>query len=880
MKWLGGLRERFRGLFLRASEDAERDEELRIHLEMQAQANELSGMTPAEARRRAALSFGGVERIREEVREARGLGSLDDWAGDVRYALRALRKNPGFTTVALLTLALGIGANTAMFSIVNGVLLRSLPYPQPDQLVRVYQANPKDGELLGRVSIQDLEDFKARSRTIEAIAGFANVPTILTGHGDPVEVEFSYVTPDFFNLLGVGAATGRVLLEEDHRLALPNAVVSDAMWRTYLGSDPRVVGSTILLRGEPFTVVGVMPASVRHPTPETGVWVPHSLVRPNMFSNGMPRRGDRYLQSIARMSTGTNAEQVQGELTALSTELARTYPESNADWHAATVVPLQTSIVGDVDKALIIVLGVVGFILLIGCANLANLLLARGSARRREIAIRTAIGASRKRIVRQLLTESLVLALLGGALGLLLSYWGVRSVLALSADTLPRVEDVRLDGRVIAFALILATLTGILFGLIPALRTAQADPQHDLRGGRGTVGAGGQRIRNMLVVAEVALAVLLVVGAGLMARSFLMLRGVDAGFKPDQVLTVALQLNVAGVPENQLAQYLVQRRQEYVGALRELPGVNAAGAINVFPLRQDGAFAMDYTPARPDLTTRVHADTRYVDPGYFNTMGIALVRGDSMPRSWPQGSPVPAFLSASAARQLFPNHEPIGQLIKVPWGESVIAGVVTDVRQIGISETPQPAIYFPHNIAPRLLATLVLRTNGDPDALVNPVRQAIKQIDPNQPIRSIVPLRSVMAESIAEDRFFTILFGVFGGLALVLAAVGIYGVLAYAVRQRTQEIGVRMAMGANAFDVLGMVVGAGMKLVGLGIAIGTTAALMLTRVLASQLYGITATDPLAFLTGLGFLGLVAFLATYIPAHRATRVPPMIALRPE
>jgi predicted permease len=880
MKWLGGIRERFRHLFMRASEDAERDEELRIHMEMEIEANLQRGMTIEEAKRKAALSFGGVERIREEVREARGLGALDDWVGDVRYALRALRKNPGFTTVALLTLALGIGANTAMFSIVNGVLLRSLAYPHAEELVRVHQASPKDGELHGRVSFQDMEDFAARARSLEAIAGFANLPTILTGQGDPVEIEFTYVTTKFFPLLGVNPALGRPLQEEDHRQALPNVVISDAMWRTYLGADPQVIGRVIQLRGEPFTVVGVMPAGMSHPTPETAVWAAQSLVRPNMFSNGVPRRGDRYLQAVARLAPNTTAESAQQELSALARELAGTYPESNTDWNAATVVPLLTSIVGDVDKALVIVLGVVGFILLIGCANLANLLLARGSARRREIAIRTALGAGRARIVRQLLTESLVLALLGGVLGLLLSYWGVRAALALSADTLPRIEDVRLDGRVIAFTLLLATLTGVLFGLIPALRTAQAEPQNDLRGGRGTMGTDGHRLRNALVVAEVALAVLLVVGAGLMTRSFVALRSVDTGFKPDQVLAVALQLNLAGVPGDQIPQYLIRRRQEYISALRELPGVTSAGAINVFPLREDGDFAMEYTPARPDLQTRVNADTRYVDPGYFKTMGIALLRGDTMPHSWPRVSPVPALLSASSARQLFPNSDAIGQLIKVPWGESVVVGVVADVRQHNMEQTPEPAIYFPHNRAPRLLATIVVRSAGDPLALVAPVRQAIKAIDPNQPIRSILPLRTVMSESIAEDRFFTVLFALFGGLALLLAAVGIYGVLAYSVRQRTQEIGVRMAMGANALDVLKMVAGAGMKLVLIGIIIGTTAALMLTRVLASQLYGITATDPVAFAAGLAFLGVVAFMATYIPAYRATRVTPMIALRPD
>ena len=883
MRWTAEVRERVRALFRREREESEMEAELREHIEMQVLENQRLGMDAAEARRRAVISFGGAERVREEVRDARGVALVEEWRSDVRYALRALRRNPGFTAVALLTLALGIGANAAMFSIVDGVLLRPLPYPEADEVVLLYQTSQKSGEQRGRVSFQDLEDFGGRMRSLEAVAGFAPVPTILTGQGDPQEIEMAYVTEAFFDVLGVPVQLGRPLLDDDHRLRQRHAVISNGMYRTILGGDPSVIGSAIALRGVPHTIIGVMPADVLHPTPETAVWIPHSLVEPNMFSNGMPTRGDRYLSSVARLAPGVTVDQAQQELNALSAELAATYPESNAEWNAGAIVPLRTSIVGDVDQALVVVLAVVGFILLIGCVNLANLLLARGSARSREIAIRTALGAGRRRIVRQLLTESIVLAVIGGVIGLVLSYWGVQTILALSADTLPRVEDVRVDGRVIAFGLLLAAVTGVLFGLFPALRLAQTNPQQDLRGGRGTVGSDGGRLRSTLVVAEVALAVLLVIGAGLMARSFMALRSVDPGFSPDRVLTVAMQLNLAGVPGEEIAGFLVQRREDILSRVRELPGVEDAGMINVFPLRQDGAFSLEYTRAGADAEpgqAGVHADTRYVDPGYHRTMGIPLLRGEYLPAELGEDAPVPVLMSENAARRLWPDDDPIGRLINVPWGEAVVVGVVGEVRQIGLAEAPPPAVYFPQLIAPRMLATLVVRTAGEPIALAEPIREIIREIDPNQPIRSTMPLRTVMAESIAQDRFFTVLFSVFGALALALAAIGIYGVLAYGVRQRTQEIGVRMAMGARAIDVMGMIAGAGMTLVGIGVLIGTIAALILTRVLASQLYGITATDPATFAAAIAFLGFVALLATYIPARRATRVPPMIALRPD
>ena len=796
---------------------------------------------------------------------------------DARFALRGLRRNPGFTAVALLTLALGVGANTAVFSLVNGIVLRPLPYPEADELVLLYQANVRSGETLGRVSFEDLTDWQARARSLASMAGFAPVPRILTGEGDPVEVETTFVTPAFFDVLGVRADLGRTLEPDDHRLALRNAVISHGLWRTTLGGDPEVVGRSVLLLGEPYTVVGVMPESVRHPTPETDVWIPQSLVEPNVFSNGPPRRGDRYLQAFGRLASGVDPAAAQRELTAVSSDLASTYPDTNADWEAAAVVPLQESVVGDVDRALFTVLAMVGLILLIACANLANLLLARGSVRQRELAVRATLGAGRRRVVGQLVTESLVLAALGGLLGIALSWGAVRGILALGAGTLPRVQDVRVDATVIGFALVLTLVTGLLFGLVPALRLAQLDPQRDLRGARGAAGSDGQRLRSTLVAAEVALSVVLLVGAGLMARSFLALRSVDAGFRPAGVLTATMQMNLTGVSPEDGAPFLVQRREEILRRVRELPGVESAGMINVFPLHP-GGFSLEYTRADGEGEAGVHADTRYVDPGYVRTMGIPLVRGEHLPDQLAPGEPVPVLMSESAARRLWPNEDPVGRRIAVPWGESVVRGVVGDVRQVGLAQEAQPAVYFPQRIAPRLMATLVVRTPGDPTSLADPVRRVVQEIDPNQPIRTLQPLEALTAESIARERFFTVLFAIFGALALTLSAVGVYGVLAYAVRQRTQEIGVRMALGAGGGDVLRMVAGRGMKVVGVGVVLGTLAALALTRLLASQLYGIAPTDPLAFASAVAFLFGMAALAMYVPARRAMSVPPLVALR--
>ena len=804
---------------------------------------------------------------------------------DVRYAFRQLARAPGFTAVAVLTLALAIGANATMFSLVNGVLLEPLPYADADRLVRVYEANPEQNIREGGISLPSLEDWRAQASSFAAMAAYQGMPIFLTGREDPLELQSAFVTEDFFGVLGVPVQLGRPLTPSDVQQASRSIVISDRLWRAAFAADPGIVGSTAVFGGQPYAVVGVAPRAFRFPTPDTDVWGPYSVL--SEIQVGRRIRTARVLQGVARLAEGVSLEQAQAELTTIAASLAVEYPDSNAGWNAATVVPLRTTIVGAVDRALVVVFGVVGFMLLISCANLANLLLARGVSRSKEIAIRTSLGAAPVRIVRQLLTESLVLALLGCVVGLVLSVGGVQGVLALSGDTLPRAEDVRIDGPVIAFAFLLAGATGLSFGLLPAMRTALGTPANDLKS-RGFIGRQSRRLASTLVVAEVSLAVVLVIGAGLMSRSFLELKSVDPGFDPDSALAVTVQYNVADVPISEIGAHLVRRRSEIIDRLTALPGVTDVGATNSLPLRADFWEPWQFTRAdgsgAPDEMLRT--DGSYVSSGYLNAMRIPLLRGEPLPAQvdLASGAPFPVLINETAARRFWPGQEAVGRVIRSTRGtfqmQMRVAGVVADVRQRGLAAEPPPAMYLPQALGPRIVNTFVVRSGADTLALLAPIRQVIQEIDPNQPVRSITTMSGIMSESIARDRFFTVLFGMFGGLALVLATVGVYGVIAHSVSQRTQEIGVRIALGARAAEVLRMVVGGGMRLVLAGVLIGGLSSLLLARVLESQLYGVSATDPLAFTTALGVLVAVALLACYVPARRATRIDPMQALREE
>ena len=869
----------WRNLAHRNRVERDLDDELQAAFELLVHEHLRAGLARDEAYRRAALRL-GVESVKEQVRDVRRGAAIEAFVQDVRYALRLLRRSPGFTAVALLTLALGIGANTTMFSIVNGVLLRPLPYPDAERLVRLYLTNTEQGIADGAVSPPDFDEWRRQTTTIVSMGAYQVLPVIVTGGTEPVEIQAALARGAFFETLGTAPLLGRALTAEDMQHAAPYAVISERLWTTRFNRDPAVLGQAMPMIESVFTIVGVMPAAFRYPGPAVDVWAPRSVLSP--MAIGPDNRQQRVLETIARLQPGATIEQAESEIDALTARLAAEFPDTNVGWNAARVVPLHASLVGEVDTALLVVLAMVGMTLLIGCVNLANLMLARGPGRSAEIALRTALGAGRLRIVRQILTESVVLALLGGALGIALSAWGVQAVLALSAETLPRVEDVRLDGRVLGFGIVLALVTGSIFGLLPALRAAKAEPQTHLRGGRTTIGRG-HRVRNALVVAEVTLAVVLVIGAGLMTKSFLALRNVDPGFDPDRALAVSIMINTEGATD--VVGHIVQRRRAFIERLSALPGVTAAGAVNSLPLQSDTWEWFEFTradgTAMPD-GSKLRADRTYVDGGYLRAMGIPLLRGQELPHERSQlapGAPLPFLVNETAARRFWPNQDPIGQEVRAPW-PGVVVGVVGDVRLQSLAEAPPPSVYFPHFIGPRVLTTIVARTDGDPLTLAGSVRQAIREIDPNQPVRSITPLREVMAESLARDRFFTVIIVFFGGVALVLAMIGVYGVLAYSVGQRTSEIGLRMALGARANDILGMILGGGMRLVIAGVFLGAVVSYFLTRVLRSQLYGVSPTDPLTFAFACAGLALTALAACYVPARRAMRIQPVTALREE
>ena len=836
------------------------------------------GLSQSEARRAALVELGGVEQVKEEVRTGRAGFALDTFIQDVRYGLRSLLKKPGFTLTAVIALGLGIGANTAIFSVINAVLLRSLGYPNPEKIVMLWEKNVARQSLQNVVSPGNFLSWQKQSTSFEHMAGSWDSRANISGEGaEPEDVQAQRVTWTFFPALGVQPLIGRgFVADEDRPGGNPVIVLSHRLWQSRFGGNPGIVGKQATVSGRLYTVIGIMPPDFHFLNTEVQAWLPLAIDPVIDY-----RKSGRFLRTFGRLKPDVTLQQAQAEMSRIAGQLEQQYPEYNRGWDV-NVVPLHEQIVGDIRPVLIVLLAAVAFVLLIACANVANLLLARAATRHKELALRAALGASRLRLVRQMLTESVLLALIGGAVGVFLAYWGIQLLVAFGPDNIPRLREVVIDPRVLAFTFGVSLATGILFGLLPALQASRPDLNDALKeGARGSSGGRVRVFRNVFVVAEVSLALVLLIGAALMIRSFFRLHQVKPGFVTENVLTMRVQLPSAKYPEpHQRANFFKQARER----IATLPGVKAAGAINFLPLSGRASNTIFNIDGRPELPNEQAPGTevRVVTPNYFNAMGIPLIRGRAFDeRDGPESRVL--VINDTLARRFFPNEDPIGKRITVNWNPKLsdeIIGVVGDIRESALEAEANPAVYWPHPRDSYQFMNLILRTAGDPLQTATAVQKEIRAIDPDQPVADVRTLAQVVAKSIARPRFNTLLLAIFAGVALLLASVGIYGVMNYSATQRTQEIGIRMALGANPDDILRLVVGHGMKLTLAGIVIGIIASLALTRVISTLLFGITATDLPTFLGVSVLLTVVALVANYIPARRATRVNPVVALRYE
>jgi putative ABC transport system permease protein len=805
---------------------------------------------------------------------------------DMRYGVRMLMKRPGFTFVAVLALALGIGANTAIFSVVNAVLLRPLPFKEPERLMAVWETNPQLGaEMRNRneVALGNFLDWRAQNQVFEQLAALFYTNLNLTGTGEPERIQSMAVTTNLFQALGVQPLMGRSFLPEEEKVGSPRAVIlSHGLWQRRFGSDPNLLGKTLTLNGNQVTVVGIMPPGfqIQFPTSmQVDMWVP---MRIDPADAG---RKAHYLYVLGRLKQGVSVEQAQSAMSSIAAELQQQYPETNAD-KSAHVVSLHKQLVGNIQSYLYVLFAAVGFVLLIACANVANLLLARVAARHKEVAIRIALGAGRLRLIRQLLTESLMLSLCGGLLGLLIAYWGIDLLLALTPSDVPRLSEIGLHGAVFGWTLLISILTGVLFGLAPALQASKPDLNEALKesGGRATGGLQRSRLRNLLVITEVALALVLLICAGLMIKSFARLQQVNPGFEPKNLLTMNISLPRQKYKEDQQSNVFYDQLFE---RLRAVPGVESVGGIDPLPLSDSNTTTGILIEGGPVLAVadRPEVGQRTVTPAYFQAMRIPVLKGRAFTEQDRSDTPRALIVNEALARRYWPNEEAIGKRLgfeddaaKQYWWE--IVGVVGNVKHERLDAEAKPEVYFPYQQSPANFMTLVIRTTSDPSNMIAAVRDQVLAIDRDQPVFDIKTMDQRLAKAVSQSRFIMLLLGVFSALALVLAAVGIYGVMAYTVTQRTHEIGIRMALGAQASDVLRMIVRQGMILALIGVLIGLAASFALTRLMSSLLYGVTATDPLTFVGVALVLSLVALLASFIPARRATRVDPIVALRYE
>jgi putative ABC transport system permease protein len=889
------IRKRVTALQFLPTREVEIIEELSQHLDDQYEQSLSRGATEEEAYAAALTGLAESDLLARELKrverrvqcEPLTLGNertnlLSDLSQDLRFGMRMLLKNPGFTIVAIIALALGIGANTAIFSVVNTVLLRPLPYKDPDRLVMVWEDNSKQGFPRDTPAAANYIDWRDQNHVFEGMAAMVEISFNLTGVGDPERIDGQRVSANLFSLLGVEPQLGRAFLSEEDRPGANHVVImSHGLWQRRFGADPAIIGKPINLNGKTFTVVGVMPRGFQFPTRADQLWIPIAF-----DTKEAEQRGNHYLEVIARLKPGITLQRAQVEMTTIAGRLEQQYPKTNTSI-GAVVTPLHEHVVGDIKPALLILLGAVAFVLLIACANVANLLLARAAVRQKEIALRLAIGASRSRLIRQFLTESVLLSVFAGAVGLFFSFAGLDLLKRFIPPNISHAEAATIDAKVLIFTIFVSLVTGLIFGLAPATQAANFNLNDSLKEGSRDPGAGsgGNRIRGLLVISEVAVSFVLLIGAGLLINSFVRLRSVDPGFRPEKLLTMKIVLPEVryGDPATRSAFYT-----ELIRRVETVPGVKSAAVATSVPLTDTGNSIGISIEGRPDPGPD-HVPiviTRIVSPRYFETMGIPLLKGRVFTERERAESTGVVIVSEITAHRLWPGEDPIGKRI-AGWSTDPqrkwvqIIGVVKDVRQYELAADPKLQMYLPyeqaHFFEPR---ALIVRTDVDPMSLAMTVRRTVWEIDKDQPVSDISSMGEVVSQSVARQRFSMLLLGIFAGLALLLAAVGIYGVMTYSVAQRTREIGIRIALGAQRSDVLKMTVGQGLRLVFTGVAIGLAAAFVLTRVMSTLLFGVTPTDALTFFSVSIVLVSVAVLASYIPAVRATRVDPMFALRYE
>jgi putative ABC transport system permease protein len=886
MDWLRVFASRLLAVFRKRRLDQELDEELRAHVEMLIEANTRKGMSLAEARREAHRSFGGMEQTRESYRDQRGLPALETWLRDFRFGLRMLRRDSGFTAVAMLTLGLGIGAATCIFSVVNGVLLRPLPFRDPGRLVAVWENNARENDPHYPLAPANYFDLTRESRSFEKIDNYFSFSAeyILSNDQLADRVRGSVISPGLFQVFGVNAAVGRTFLDEEGQPARSGVVLlSDGFWRRHFGGNADVLGQTLTIDGRARSVVGVLPPQFQFPSKETEVWIPLTFAGTYFPQNQITTRSIHFLGAIGRLRPGVRLQQARAELEGIARRLEQAYPESNQGI-GVTVLPLLDEIVGKVRPALLALMAGVGFVLLIACANVANVTLARSAAREREIAVRAAIGAGRPRIIRQLLTESALIAVLGGAIGLLVAYWGVHLFVTFGPAGIPRLDKVGLNKTVLVFALVVTALTAMVFGLVPARRLSRLDLVSSLQGsGRAMAGDPGQSgLRRWLVIIEMSLSLVLLAGAGLMIRSFSRLTAIDPGFNPKNLLT--FQIMLPGSAYGQMQERMIFH-QKLFDALKSLPGAKYVGYTTRLPLAPNRATTNVTTQliieGQPTAGgQKPEVDFRRANFEYFRAMGIPVLKGREFnERDTADATPVALINDGTA--QLFTTN-PVGkriQLSPIPTWYTVI-GVVGSIRHMGLETTPRPEVYVHTLQNPPTSPFVVIRTSGNPEPLVSFVRDAIQKLDRRVPVFNIATMEELLAGSLEQRRFNMLLMGLFAAAALSLAAVGIYGVVAYSVSLRTHEIGIRVALGAGQPNVVGLVAREVARIALIGFGIGLVAALALSHMLSALLFGIQPSDPATY-AGVGALQfVVALLAAYVPIRRALRVDPMTALRHE